>query len=52
MAAKPKLSMVKKANPDSEFETLLRRSSEYLKLRGPQLVRKIRSTGRLPLSLA
>lgn len=51
MSAKPKLSLVKRVNSESEFETLLRQTSEYQKLRGPQIVKKIKPT-RLPFSAA
>jgi hypothetical protein len=49
MSAKPKLSLVKRVDSESEFETLLRRTSEYQKLRGPQVVKKIK-LARLPFS--
>ena len=51
MSAKPKLSLVKRVNSESEFESLLRRTFEYQKLRGPQVVKKIKPT-RLPFSAA
>jgi hypothetical protein len=52
MSAKPKLSLVKGVSSESEFEMLLRRTSEYQKLRGPEVVKKIKSTRRLPFSAA
>jgi hypothetical protein len=52
MSAKPKLSVVKRVSSESEFEMLLRRTSEYQKLRGPEVVKKIKSTRRLPFSAA
>jgi hypothetical protein len=52
MSAKPKLSLVKKVDSESEFEMLLRRTSEYQKLQGPQVIKKIKSTRRLPFTAA
>ena len=40
MSAKSKLAVVKKSDPEAEFEALLRRTADYLKSRGPQLVRQ------------
>jgi hypothetical protein len=40
MSSKQKLAVVKKSDPEAEFEALLRETAEQLNLRGPQIVRK------------
>jgi hypothetical protein len=48
MALKSKISTLRKAGSDREFESLLRETSEYLTIRKPRLVKKAEPIRRTP----
>jgi hypothetical protein len=50
LSAQQKLAVVKKYDHESEFETLLRQTAEFMKTRRPQIVPKRSSPGRLPVA--
>lgn len=50
MSSKQKLAVVKKCDPNAEFEMLLRQTAEYLKQGRPQIVRKTQPTRHVRLA--